>query len=80
MDNYLIQEHDIIMKNLNLLFNQDYSFRNTDTINLHKMNFANEDNFENNIQIQQYIQNLPYRYNLDFTDFLWELVISKYIL
>ncbi|XP_029044330.2 uncharacterized protein LOC114876721 [Osmia bicornis bicornis] len=75
------KEHDIIMKNLSLLLNKDYSFRNTDTIDLHKVNFANEDNFENNIKIQQYIQNLPYRYNLDFTDFLWELVImnSNYI-
>lgn len=40
----------------------------------------NDENFENDIKIEQYIKNLPFRYNLDFTDFLWELLIRKCIL
>lgn len=62
------------------MLNGDYSFRNSDNIKTHKINFLNKENLENEIKIYQCIENLPLRHNLDFTDFLWELLISKYIL
>lgn len=67
------------MSNLNHLLNGDYSYRN-DNGEANKINYENEESIENNIKIEQYIQGLPFRYNLDFTDFLWELIISECIL
>ncbi|XP_076238865.1 uncharacterized protein LOC143182022 [Calliopsis andreniformis] len=71
------EEHDTIINNLNLLLNGDCSFRNIGNTEINKMNFINEESIEDNINIEQYIQNLPFRYNLDFTDFLWELIIKN---
>ncbi|KZC14119.1 Protein zwilch like protein [Dufourea novaeangliae] len=70
------EEHTEIMKNINLLLNGDYSYR-PDTVDTDKINFINEENLENTVQIKQCIQALPFRYNLDFTDFLWELLIKN---
>lgn len=58
------------------MLNGDYSFKSSRDGELRAMNL-NEENFENDIQIEEYIKNLPFRYNLDFTDFLWELLIRK---
>ncbi|XP_060821588.1 protein zwilch homolog isoform X1 [Bombus pascuorum] len=71
------EEHDNILKNLNLLLNGDYSFRHSSDIEKHKINFSNEENLENDTKLHQYIQSLPFRHNLDFTDFLWELLIKN---
>ncbi|XP_061929641.1 protein zwilch homolog isoform X2 [Apis cerana] len=71
------EEHDVVLNNLNLLLNGDYSFRNSDNIKTHKINFLNEENLENEIRIYQCVENLPLRHNLDFTDFLWELLIKN---
>ncbi|CAK9820944.1 Protein zwilch homolog [Anthophora plagiata] len=75
------EDHDVVLKNINLLLNGDYSFRNPNSIEEQKVNFLNEENLENDVKIQQYIQGLPFRYNLDFTDFLWDLLIlnSNYL-
>ncbi|XP_076389988.1 protein zwilch homolog isoform X2 [Megachile rotundata] len=75
------KEHDAVMKNLNRLLTEDHIFINSDNIDPRKISFESEENFENGIRIQQYIQNLPHRYSLDFTDFLWELLImnSNYV-
>lgn len=62
------------------MLNGDYSFRKSDNIEAHKINFLNEENLENEIRIYQSVESLPLRHNLDFTDILWELLISKYIL
>ncbi|XP_053978515.1 protein zwilch homolog [Hylaeus volcanicus] len=70
------EEHNTIVRNLDLLLNGDYSFRNNDINDVQEMDFANEC-LENDMKIEQYIQNLPLRYNLDLTDVLWELLIKN---
>lgn len=62
------------------MLNGDYSFRSTSNTKKHKTNFSNEENTENDMEIRQCIESLSFRHNLDFTDFLWELLISEYIL
>ncbi|KOC63496.1 Protein zwilch like protein [Habropoda laboriosa] len=75
------EDHDTILKNINLLLNGDYSFRYPNGTEGQKINFLNEENLENDVNIQQSVQSLPFRCNLDFTDFLWDLLIlnSNYL-
>ncbi|XP_043529709.1 protein zwilch homolog isoform X1 [Frieseomelitta varia] len=71
------EEFVTILNNLNLLLSGDHSFRNTSDTKKHKTNFSNEENTENDMKIHQCIESLSFRYNLDFTDFLWELLIKN---
>ncbi|OAD62750.1 Protein zwilch like protein [Eufriesea mexicana] len=71
------KEHSIILNNLSLLLNGDYSSNNYSDIEEEKINFLNEENLGNDIKIHKYVQSLPFRHNLDFTDFLWELLIQN---
>ncbi|XP_076765892.1 protein zwilch homolog [Xylocopa sonorina] len=71
------EKHDVILKNLSLLLNEDYSFRNSRANRADQINLSNIDNLGDNIKIRQYAQNLPDRNNLDFTDFLWDLLIMN---
>ncbi|XP_076174873.1 protein zwilch homolog [Ptiloglossa arizonensis] len=70
------EEYNRIIKKLNLLLNGDYNLKNPNTNESYGMNFVDECS-ENNVKIEQYIQNLPFRYNLDLTDYLWELLIKN---
>ncbi|XP_076628981.1 protein zwilch homolog [Colletes latitarsis] len=70
------EEHGTIIRNLDLLLNEDYSYKNVDINDPREINFVNEC-LDNNLKIEQYIEQLPGRYNLDFTDFLWELLIKN---
>ncbi|KAK9307901.1 hypothetical protein QLX08_001957 [Tetragonisca angustula] len=71
------EEFVTILSNLNLLLNGDHSFRNTSDTKKRKTNFSNEENTQNDVKIRQCIESLSFRYNLDFTDFLWELLIKN---
>ncbi|XP_076379095.1 protein zwilch homolog isoform X1 [Megalopta genalis] len=71
------EDHDTIMNNINLLLNGDHSFRVSENNRAQETNFVPEENLENTIKIQDYLQNLPFRYNLDLTDILWDLLIKN---
>ncbi|XP_076656487.1 protein zwilch homolog [Halictus rubicundus] len=75
------EDHNKIMDNINLLLNGDYSYRGTDNADVRKDNFIPEENLESTVKMREELKNLPSRYNLDLTDFLWDLLIknSNYI-
>ncbi|XP_017886891.1 protein zwilch homolog [Ceratina calcarata] len=68
------EDHDNVLNNINLLLNGDYGYREKKGSNEH---FLNGEEVDTDIRIYQYIENLPFRSNLDFTDFLWELLIKN---
>ncbi|XP_031848590.1 protein zwilch homolog [Nomia melanderi] len=72
-----IEEYKGIVENIYLLLNGDYSYRGFDNTDANKTNFVDEENVENSVKIKQCLKNLPFRYNLDLTDFLWELLIKN---
>ncbi|XP_078034904.1 uncharacterized protein LOC144468948 [Augochlora pura] len=71
------EDHDTVMNNINLLLNGDHSFRVSGNAHTQEVNFIPDENLENTIKIQDYVKNLPFRYNLDFTDILWDLLIKN---
>ncbi|XP_076288778.1 protein zwilch homolog isoform X2 [Lasioglossum baleicum] len=75
------EDRNTIVDNINLLLNGDYSYRGTDNVDARKDHFMSEGNLENTVKIKEELRNLPSRYNLDLTDFLWDLLIknSNYI-
>jgi len=73
----MFQEHDIIIEKLNILLNGDYSFHKSDNSNFKKSNRINEENTEIDAKLRERVQNVFLRHDVDFTDLLWELLISE---
>lgn len=73
----MFQEHDNIIEKLNLLLNGDFSFRKSDNSNVKKSNHVNKENAEIDAKLQERVQSVFLRHDIDFTDLLWEILISE---
>jgi len=59
------------------LLNGDYNFRKSDNSNFKESNRINKENTEIDAKLQERVQNIFLRHDVDFTDLLWELLISE---
>ncbi|KAL2715659.1 protein zwilch [Vespula squamosa] len=66
------KDQDKIMKNVNLLLINDYSYRKSYYNKIEKIYIEND---ENNIKLKQYIEAACFRPNIDFTDLMWEVLM-----
>lgn len=70
----LLQEHDAVTDKLNLLLNGDFRFGKFGN-NFRETNYIDKENIE--VELLKRVQNVSLRLNMDFTDFLWEILISE---
>lgn len=64
------------MEELNLLLNEDFNFKRFDNNNVKENYHTNEGNINIDAKLIERVQNVFSRDN-DFTDYLWEILISK---
>lgn len=65
------------MEELNLLLNGDFSFKRFDKSNVKGIDHINKGNIDIDAKLLERIQNVFLRDNVDFTDRLWEILISE---
>ncbi|KAK2580878.1 hypothetical protein KPH14_005950 [Odynerus spinipes] len=66
------KDHDKAMENIDLLLASDYSYRK---LNDGKIQEIYSESDESNMKLKQYVEDAIFRPNLDFTDYLWELLM-----
>jgi len=59
------------------LLNGDSNFWKSDNRNVKENNHINKENFEIDAKLRERVQNIFLRHDIDFTDLLWEILISK---
>jgi len=59
------------------LLNGDSNFWKSDNRNVKENNHINKENFEIDAKLRERVQNIFLRHDIDFTDILWEILISK---
>ncbi|XP_011157932.2 protein zwilch homolog isoform X2 [Solenopsis invicta] len=69
------KEKDIIDEKLNLLLNGDFSLQKSESY-VKKNNHISKENAEFDAKLQERVQDVSLRHDIDFTDLLWE-IISK---
>ncbi|KAM0737244.1 Protein zwilch-like protein [Formica fusca] len=70
------KEYNVIMEELNLLLNGDFSFKRFDKSNVKGIDHINKGNIDIDAKLLERIQNVFSRDNVDFTDRLWEILIK----
>ena len=59
------------------MLNGDSNFWKSDNSNVKENNHINKENFEIDAKLRERVQNIFLRHDIDFTDLLWEILISK---
>lgn len=67
------------MEELNLLLNGDFNFKRSDKSNVKGIDI-NKRNIDIDAKLLERVQNVFLRDNVDFTDHLWEIFMSKLFL
>lgn len=68
------------MEELNLLLNGDFNFKRFDKSNVKGIDHINKRNIDIDAKLLERVQNVFLRDNVDFTDHLWEILLSKLLL
>ncbi|XP_011875656.1 PREDICTED: protein zwilch homolog isoform X2 [Vollenhovia emeryi] len=68
------EEHNVITEKLNLLLNGDFDFRKSG--NVKESNRIDKESAGIDAKLQERVQNVFLRHDMDFTDFLWEILIK----
>ncbi|XP_012233445.1 protein zwilch homolog [Linepithema humile] len=69
-----LEEHDAIIEKINLLLNGDLSFERFGNNNVRDTNYINKGNAEIDAKLLERVQNICSRHDIDFIDFLWEIL------
>lgn len=60
-----------------LNLNGDFNLQKSDNSNIKGSNRMNKENAEINAKLQERVQNVFSRHDVDFTDLLWEILMSE---
>lgn len=71
-----MQENDVIAEKLDLLLNGDVSFRKPNNTNVKEI-CKKKENIEIDAKLSERVENVFSRPDMDFTDYLWEILIGK---
>ncbi|XP_011147870.2 protein zwilch homolog isoform X2 [Harpegnathos saltator] len=70
-----LEEHNVIVEKLNFLLNGDVSFQKSNNNNIKEID-RKKQSVKIDAKLSERVQNMSSRYDMDFTDHLWEILIA----
>ncbi|EFN78936.1 hypothetical protein EAI_12208 [Harpegnathos saltator] len=71
-----LEEHNVIVEKLNFLLNGDVSFQKSNNNNIKEID-RKKQSVKIDAKLSERVQNMSSRYDMDFTDHLWEILIGS---